>query len=43
MWFEVPADASANDLLKVYGFNPHPTPIYLDDLQVEVWKANTTN
>ncbi len=43
MWFEVPADANANDLLKVYGFNPHPTPIYLDDLQVEVWKANATN
>ncbi len=38
MWQQIPADAQPTDMLKIYPWNTQPTPIYIDDLLVEVWK-----
>ncbi len=40
MWFEIPQGTQPNHALKVYGYNPNDRPIYIDDLQIEVWKPS---
>jgi hypothetical protein len=38
MWQEIPGDAQGSDLLKIYPWNNNWNPIYIDDLQIEVWR-----
>jgi hypothetical protein len=38
MWQKIPADARGSDLLKIYPWNNNWDPIYIDDLQIDVWR-----
>ncbi|WMX15961.1 hypothetical protein [Aureispira sp. CCB-E] len=38
MWKQIPEDAKETDVLKIYPWNNNLDPIYIDDLQIEVWK-----
>lgn len=38
MWQQIPADAKGSDFLKIYPWNNNWNPIYIDDLQIEVWR-----
>lgn len=38
MWQEIPSDAKGSDLLKIYPWNNNWDPIYIDDVQIEVWR-----
>ena len=38
MWQKIPADTQGSDLLKIYPWNNNLDPIYIDDLQIEVWR-----
>lgn len=38
MWQKIPAGAQGSDLLKIYPWNNNWDPIYVDDLQIEVWR-----
>ncbi|CAA6817865.1 MAG: Unknown protein [uncultured Aureispira sp.] len=38
MWQKIPAEAKGSDLLKIYPWNNNLNPIYIDDLQIEVWR-----
>ena len=38
-WKQIPLDAKPGDFLQIYPWNSLSTPIYIDDLKVEVWKS----
>ena len=38
-WKQIPLDAKPGDFLQIYPWNTLSTPIYIDDLKVEVWKS----
>lgn len=43
MWQQVPLDAKPTDELKIYPWNAHQEPIYIDDLRIEAWKKEIEN
>ncbi len=38
MWQKIPEDAQGSDVLKIYPWNNNWDPIYVDDVQIEVWR-----
>lgn len=38
MWQKIPEDAKGSDVIKIYPWNNSWEPIYVDDLQIEVWR-----
>ena len=39
-WMQIPEDIKANDVLKAYVWNNHTPAIYIDNLQMEVWRES---
>ena len=38
-WKQIPLDSKPGDFLQIYPWNSLSTPIYIDDLKVEVWRS----
>ena len=40
-WFKIPSNISERDKIEIYTYNPNTTPVFIDDLLIDVWKPNS--
>ncbi len=39
-WFKIPKQVNERDKIEIYTYNPNNTPVFIDDIKIDVWKPN---